>query len=214
MHHLHPLCPFISSGQAFWVKSIISNPSLKSKSKVIVNDNSQLKRLGTSKVTKITLNSDEIAFVVDTGSTNFYDYTYDAHKFITQSSKLYTKIDTNIYSINTIKDKDTTSLYVKGSGQLNFNGQSVFYQDILTGIVYDSGINPTYTFINNIIGYNHRFNIILKNTITDIQYNATNIDNELIRSINLLGQEVNDDYIGIIIEQYSDGSIKKLIRFY
>ena len=70
------------------------------------------------------------------------------------------------------------------------------------------------TFINNIIGYNHRFNIILKNTITDIQYNATNIDNELIRSINLLGQEVNDDYIGIIIEQYSDGSIKKLIRFY
>jgi len=135
-------------------------------------------------------------------------------KFITQSSKLYTKIDTNIYSINTIKDKDTTSLYVKGSGQLNFNGQSVFYQDILTGIVYDSGINPTYTFINNIIGYNHRFNIILKNTITDIQYNATNIDNELIRSINLLGQEVNDDYIGIIIEQYSDGSIKKLIRFY
>ena len=205
---------FISSGQAFWVKSIISNPSLKSKSKVIVNDNSQLKRLGTSKVTKITLNSDEIAFVVDTGSTNFYDYTYDAHKFITQSSKLYTKIDTNIYSINTIKDKDTTSLYVKGSGQLNFNGQSVFYQDILTGIVYDSGINPTYTFINNIIGYNHRFNIILKNTITDIQYNVTNIDNELIRSINLLGQEVNDDYIGIIIEQYSDGSIKKLIRFY
>jgi hypothetical protein len=47
------------------------------------------------------------------------------------------------------------------------------------------------------------------------KYNIVSIDNrdkEIIKRINLLGQEVDENYIGIIIIIYSDGSIKKVLK--
>ena len=77
----------------------------------------------------------------------------------------------------------------------------------------------TYSFVDNnpqpIINY-YRLTQVDFNGEYEI-FNTISIDNRenkrtLIKTINMMGQEVNENYKGIIISQYSDGSIEKGFR--
>ena len=77
----------------------------------------------------------------------------------------------------------------------------------------------TYSFVDNnpqpIINY-YRLTQVDFNGEYEI-FNTISIDNRenkrtLIKTINMMGQEVNENYKGIIISQYSDGSIEKGLR--
>lgn len=46
-----------------------------------------------------------------------------------------------------------------------------------------------------------------------LSFNNQQIINRIIKRYNQLGQEVNDDYIGLIFELYSDGTIHKTIKY-
>ena len=51
------------------------------------------------------------------------------------------------------------------------------------------------------------------NNASNIIETNNNLERELLRQINILGEEISNDYNGIIINIYNDGTISKKIQF-
>jgi hypothetical protein len=209
---------FIPPGQSFWIKATRPNPTLKSTSTVIANPSREIKKSdGHTGLVRINLGDDEIAFIVNPEATNEHDNLYDASKFICSNSRVYTKIDSTEYAINSIYDKDTTSMYILGDGVLNFDLTeltdlpTIFYQDVFSGIVYDASIDPYYAFTSSSSGFYHRFNLILPRNTTTINEIEQTINKIVKYKFTILGQRVSEHYVGIVVEIYEDGSIRKLM---
>jgi hypothetical protein len=203
----------ISSGQGFWVKSNKPNPALKSTRNVIVDQAMEL-RSSNSEVIRISLDNDEIALVINQDATSQYDTLYDSYKFLSDGSRLYSYLDSNIYSINSFSNKDTIPIWVKGDGVINFDlsefSSNVYYQDVNSGLLYDVSSNPNYSFFSSSGDYYHRFNVILSNILSVDEINLQ--DSYIIGRYNLMGQEINENYKGVIIEVYSNGK-RKILKF-
>jgi hypothetical protein len=208
---------FVPPGQSFWVKAIRPNPTLKSTSTVIANPSREIKKSdGQTGLVRISLGEDEIAFIVNSEASNNHDRLFDATKFICSNSRLYTEIDSIQYAINAIYNKDTTALYVSGDGVLNFDMielttlPTIFYEDVWTGIVYDASVDPYYAFVSTGPEFYHRFNLILPQTSTSINQQTISIASEVIHRHNILGQSVDEYYVGIIVEYFANGTRRKV----
>src|SRR5690606_7351895 len=78
-------------------------------------------------VLRITLGDDEIALRLEENSTRGFDSETDAMKMLSESSRLYSSIDSNDYSINATSIADQCiELRTSGSGTLTFSGISSF----------------------------------------------------------------------------------------
>lgn len=211
---------YISSGQGFWVRGNKNNTSLVSNRNVIVDNNLELLKQGTqsSGLIRLSLGDDEIAVSINSSATNSYDSIYDCMKFKTSGTRIYSQIDTTEYAINSIYDEDTIAIYVNGDGILSFDLnelgiiQDVFYEDLQSGFLYDANINPQYAFTSSSNGFYHRFNLIIPSLIFSVEEHNNNTVGKLLNRVNILGQPVNDDYEGIVIEYYSNGVVKKVFK--
>ena len=112
----------------------------------------------------------------------------------------YTEINNNYFTIERSTDgQNWDEIYTK-SGAGNSNNTLYYeYRDK----TFDKNINYYRLRQTDFDGTNESFNIV-------------SIDNrgnkEIIKTINILGQEVDETYKGIVIYLYSDGSSKKTIR--
>ncbi len=193
----------ISPGQGFWVKSRRNNPRLRSDRNVIVDDLTEIKSTNPNQIIRLSLNGDEIALVLNPNSTNLSDTLYDAVKFLTPNSTIYSKLDKE-YSINSFDSINLVPIWVKGEGTLEINLTeydtiiNLFLEDVVTGNIIPVTSNTDYYFLNTFLGFNHRFNILFDNptTIDEINYPIeVSVD-----GVDVLGRKVTKEYKGIKID--------------
>ena len=156
----------IASGQGFWVEASGSSPVLTCTQNVIINNNVSLKNSLPANLLRIYLGDDEIVLNVTSDATDIFDPTYDGKKFISETSRLYSfmESDTNLtYSINSF-DNSVTSvpLGTKGSGTLYFN--NTMYIGTYTVYLEDKLLD-TWTDVT---------------TITEYPFTSTGLDDEYI----------------------------------
>ena len=193
----------ISPGQGFWVKSRRNNPRLRSDRNVIVDDLTEIKSTNPNQIIRLSLNGDEIALVLNPNATNLSDTLYDAVKFLTPNSTIYSKLDKE-YSINSFDSINLVPIWVKGEGTLEINLTeydtiiNLFLEDVVTGNIIPVTSNTDYYFLNTFLGFNHRFNILFDNptTIDEINYPIeVSVDGG-----DVLGRKVTKEYKGIKID--------------
>ena len=193
----------ISPGQGFWVKSRRNNPRLRSDRNVIVDDLTEIKSTNPNQIIRLSLNGDEIALVLNPNATNLSDTLYDAVKFLTPNSTIYSKLDKE-YSINSFDSINSVPIWVKGEGTLEINLTeydtiiNLFLEDVVTGNIIPVTSNTDYYFLNTFLGFNHRFNILFDNptTIDEINYPIeVSVD-----GVDVLGRKVTKEYKGIKID--------------
>ncbi len=193
----------ISPGQGFWVKSRRNNPRLRSDRNVIVDDLTEIKSTNPNQIIRLSLNGDEIALVLNPNSTNLSDTLYDAVKFLTPNSTIYSKLDKE-YSINSFDSINLVPIWVKGEGTLEINLTeydtiiNLFLEDVITGNIIPVTSNTDYYFLNTFLDFNHRFNILFDNptTIDEINYPIeVSVD-----GVDVLGRKVTKEYKGIKID--------------
>lgn len=193
----------ISPGQGFWVKSRRNNPRLRSDRNVIVDDLTEIKSTNPNQIIRLSLNGDEIALVLNPNATNLSDTLYDAVKFLTPNSTIYSKLDKE-YSINSFDSINSVPIWVKGEGTLEINLTeydtiiNLFLEDVVTGNIIPLTSNTDYYFLNTFLGFNHRFNILFDNptTIDEINYPIeVSVD-----GVDVLGRKVTKEYKGIKID--------------
>lgn len=192
--------PLISSGQAFWVKGIKNNAKLKSKRNVIVDDITEIKSNRSNKIIRLKLNNDEIALVINSNATSTKDTLYDAVKFLTPSSTIYSKVDQK-YSINSFDNINNIPIWIRGEGvlEIDLSEYDTIANFVLEDIVNNCRIqisNSTdYYFINTSPEFIHRFNIIFDNVNS---VNEINYKKEFeINYIDALGRKTNKEHKGI-----------------
>ena len=193
----------ISPGQGFWVKSRRNNPRLRSDRSVIVDDLTEIKSTNPNQIIRLSLNGDEIALVLNPNATNLSDTLYDAVKFLTPNSTIYSKLDKE-YSINSFDSINSVPIWVKGEGTLEINLTeydtiiNLFLEDVVTGNIIPVTSNTDYYFLNTFLDFNHRFNILFDNptTIDEINYPIeVSVD-----GVDVLGRKVTKEYKGIKID--------------
>ena len=193
----------ISPGQGFWVKSRRNNPRLRSDRNVIVDDLTEIKSTNPNQIIRLSLNGDEIALVLNPNATNLSDTLYDAVKFLTPNSTIYSKLDKE-YSINSFDSINLVPIWVKGEGTLEINLTeydtiiNLFLEDVVTGNIIPVTSNTDYYFLNTFLGFNHLFNILFDNptTIDEINYPIeVSVD-----GVDVLGRKVTKEYKGIKID--------------
>ncbi len=193
----------ISPGQGFWVKSRRNNPRLRSDRSVIVDDITEIKSTNPNQIIRLSLNGDEIALVLNPNATNLSDTLYDAVKFLTPNSTIYSKLDKE-YSINSFDSINSVPIWVKGEGTLEINLTeydtiiNLFLEDVVTGNIIPITNNTDYYFLNTFLDFNHRFNILFDNPITIDEINypiEVSVD-----GVDVLGRKVTKEYKGIKID--------------
>jgi len=193
----------ISSGQGFWVKARRNNPRLRSDRSVIVDDLTEIKSTNPNQIIRLSLNGDEIALVLNPNATNLSDTLYDAVKFLTPNSTIYSKLDKE-YSINSFDSINSVPIWVRGEGTLEINLTeydtiiNLFLEDVVTGNIIPITNNTDYYFLNTSLDFNHRFNILFDNptTIDEINYPIeVSVD-----GVDVLGRKVTKEYKGIKID--------------
>ena len=193
----------ISSGQGFWVKSRRNNPRLRSDRSIIVDDLTEIKSTNPNQIIRLSLNGDEIALVLNPNATNLSDTLYDAVKFLTPNSTIYSKLDKE-YSINSFDSINSVPIWVKDEGTLEINLTeydtiiNLFLEDVVTGSIIPITNNTDYYFLNTFLDFNHRFNILFDNptTIDEINYPIeVSVD-----GVDVLGRKVTKEYKGIKID--------------
>ena len=142
----------ISSGQGFWVKARRNNPRLRSRRDILTNTNSEIKSINQNQIIRLTLNGDEIALVINPNATTSSDTLYDAIKFITANSTIYSELDEK-YAINTFDDISSVPMWVKGEGTLEINLDefdtiiNLMLEDVVTGDIIPINNTTDYYFI-------------------------------------------------------------------
>lgn len=193
----------ISSGQGFWVKARRNNPRLRSNRDVLTNSNSEIKSINQNQTIRLTLNGDEIALVINPNSTINNDTLYDAIKFTTENSTIYSELDEK-YSINAFDSIGSIPIWVKGEGTLEINlaeydtTVNLILEDIVTGNLISLTGSTDYYFMNTFIDFTHRFNILFS-SITSI--NEMKYPREIeLEGVDILGRKVTKEYKGIKIK--------------
>jgi len=188
----------ISSGQGFWVKARRNNPRLRSGRDVLTNTNSEIKSINQNQIIRLTLNGDEIALVINPNATTSSDTLYDAIKFITTNSTIYSELDEK-YAINTFDDISSTPIWVKGEGTLEINLAefdtiiNLMLEDVVTGDIIPINNTTDYYFINTSSGFIHRFNVLFSNVTNILQYEHINRESNSTESIDILGRKVTTE---------------------
>lgn len=193
----------ISSGQGFWVKARRNNPRLRSNRDVLTNTNSEIKSTNENQIIRLTLNDDEIALVLNPNATTSSDTLYDAIKFITANSTIYSELDEK-YAINAFDDISSVPIWVKGEGTLEINlaeydtTVNLILEDVITGDLISLTSNTDYYFINTFIDFTHRFNILFSSitSINELDY-PRHIE---VEGVDVLGRKVHKEYKGIRIK--------------
>ena len=193
----------ISSGQGFWVKARRNNPRLRSNRDVLTNTNSEIKSTNENQIIRLTLNDDEIALVLNPNATTSSDTLYDAIKFITANSTIYSELDEK-YAINSFDDISSVPIWVKGEGTLEINlaeydtTVNLILEDVITGDLISLTSNTDYYFINTFIDFTHRFNILFSSitSINELDY-PRHIE---VEGVDVLGRKVHKEYKGIRIK--------------
>ena len=193
----------ISSGQGFWVKARRNNPRLRSNRDALTNTNSEIKSTNQNQIVRLTLNGDEIALVINPNATTSSDTLYDAIKFITANSTIYSELDEK-YAINTFDDISSVPMWVKGEGTLEINLDefdtiiNLMLEDVVTGDIIPINNTTDYYFINTSSGFIHRFNILFSSiaSINELNYSRP-IETE---GVDILGRKVTKEYKGVKIE--------------
>ena len=193
----------ISSGQGFWVKARRNNPRLISNRDVIVDDLTEIKSTNHNQIIRLSLNGDEIALVINPNSTINNDTLYDAIKFTTENSTIYSELDEK-YSINVFDSIGSIPIWVKGEGTLEINLSeydttvNLILEDIVTGNLISLTGSTDYYFMNTFIDFTHRFNILFS-SITSI--NEMKYPREIeLEGVDILGRKVTKEYKGIKIK--------------
>lgn len=214
----------ISTSQGFYVKARGTSPILRSSQSVIVDNNTNLLKTTNllENVLRINFKDDEIVIRENDLADESFNSDFDAYKFI-DNAKIYSKNygDTTMYSINSVGlTTPSIPIYVKGGGTLYFTGIStwepqydLYLEDILLNTFTSLNSITSYTFTEPInVVLTNRFRVHFNNPlITNIIDNDNKKRVTLIKTLNILGQEVGDEYNGIRVEIYSDGStIKKI----
>jgi len=188
----------ISSGQGFWVKARRNNPRLRSRRDVLTNTNSEIKSLNQNQIIRLTLNGDEIALVINPNATTSSDTLYDAIKFITTNSTIYSELDEK-YAINAFDDISSVPMWVKGEGTLEINLAefdttiNLMLEDVVTGDITPINNTTDYYFINTSPGFTHRFNLLFINVTNILQYEHINRESNSTESIDILGRKVTKE---------------------
>ena len=191
----------ISSGQGFWVKARRNNPRLRSGRDVLTNTNSEIKSI--NQIIRLTLNGDEIALVINPNATTSNDTLYDAIKFITANSTIYSELDEK-YAINTFDDISSVPIWISGEGTLEIDLTeydttiNLMLEDVITGDIISLTTNTDYYFINTFVGFTHRFNILFSSitSISELNY-PRHIE---VEGVDVLGRKVHKEYKGIRIK--------------
>jgi hypothetical protein len=188
----------ISSGQGFWIKARRNNPRLRSRRDVLTNTNSEIKSINQNQIIRLTLNGDEIALVINPNATTSSDTLYDAIKFITTNSTIYSELDEK-YAINTFNDIGSIPIWVKGEGTLEINLAeydtiiNLMLEDVVTGDITPINNTTDYYFINTSPGFTHRFNVLFSNVTNILQYEHINRESNSTESIDILGRKVTTE---------------------
>jgi hypothetical protein len=195
--------PLIAPGQGFWVKGVKNNPRLESDRRVIVDDLVEIKSTNQNQIVRLCLNDDEIALVLNPNATPLNDTLYDASKFFTSNSTIYSELD-EMYSINAFDSIGGVPIWVKGEGTLEINlaeydtTVNLILEDIITGDLIPLTTSTDYYFMNTFIGFTHRFNILFS-SITSI--NEMEYQQEIeVEGVDILGRKVTKEYKGIKIK--------------
>ena len=195
--------PLIAPGQGFWVKGVKNNPRLESDRRVIVDDLVEIKSTNQNQIVRLCLNDDEIALVLNPNATPLNDTLYDASKFFTSNSTIYSELD-EMYSINVFDSIGGVPIWVKGEGTLEINlaeydtTVNLILEDIITGDLIPLTTSTDYYFMNTFIGFTHRFNILFS-SITSI--NEMEYQQEIeVEGVDILGRKVTKEYKGIKIK--------------
>ena len=166
---------YIAPGQAFFVESNAAGPAVTSNRNTIVDNYIGLKRTTIPDVLFLWLNDDQIAISLNDDATNDFDGMYDAKKQLSDLAYLYTRLNQENYSINTLKNEEVIlPLFVKGGGKLTFSGAQLFndYDVLLEDKQKDTLINmkevESYDFTTDKTNFMHRFNIIFKKSILSL----------------------------------------------
>jgi len=216
---------YISPYQGFFVLTSNNVASLSAPKSVIVNNSSNLLKPSADPLPPnslmISTGRDEMIVSMDSSATDLYDQDYDALLPDT-SNYLYSLDNTNKYIVNVVehKDYDTINISVKNSGTLIFTGINTFTSHRLylldTQSQISSQISEGYTYTFAVSGINEsRFKIVFEPFLLNNIQSQTLLKpkRKLIRSIDILGRDVNSDYKGLIINQYDDGtSDRKVIQ--
>ena len=179
---------YIPSMQGFWVQANGNNPKLQVDNNALVNNSrSLLKTKSTTDtvnyVLRLKLNNDEIAIRLDSNSTSELDSLTDARKFLTDSSKIYSCINSSFgsddYAVNSVKDSSNIiPIKIKGSGILNFSGINTFFgqyaiylKDLVNNQYLSISEGMQYVFSDtSTITFNKRFEIhFIKNSVVGIK---------------------------------------------
>ena len=165
----------VPSGEAIWVQTIGTAPSLVVTKTALVDDSEPMMKKSNidSNSLRVKLNGDDIIVRVKNGTEGF-DYDLDAFKM--GEGFLKTKdSEGNEYSINTLPNKQQTiSLWTRGSGTLQFelndlqNSWKIYLEDLYLNETQLLG--DDYTFTSNTPQYEHRFNIIFTKKPLQVQY--------------------------------------------
>ena len=190
--------PLISPGQGFWVKSRRNGTRLRSRRGVIVDDIAEIKSINQNQIIRLILNGDEIALVINPNATTSSDTLYDAIKFITTNSTIYSELDEK-YAINTFDDISSVPMWVKGEGTLEINLTefdttiNLMLEDVVTGDIIPINSTTDYYFINISPGFTHRFNLLFINVTNILQYEHINRESNSTESIDILGRKVTKE---------------------
>lgn len=193
----------ISSGQGFWIKGTKSNVQLKSDRRVIVDDLVEIKSNNLNKIIRLSLEGDEIALVLNSDANLFFDTLYDAIKFKTYNSTLYSKLDKE-YSINSFDSINSVPIWVKGDGYLHVdlndydNSVSIFLEDIVSGNIISLNNNCSYYFTNTSTAFTHRFNVIFDIITSNNEIEYTK--NLRLKNIDIIGRETNKNHPAISVK--------------
>lgn len=176
---------YLSSYQAFYIRTVGNSPSLLSNSSVLVNNNASFYRLNTLNLNTlyIKLDNDEIAVLMDSIYSVPNDPIKEGLLLVGDSTRLSSHFpnDNIQYAILSIKDSaQTIPLQTKKSGTLYFNGASSFNNYTL--YLKDKTLNTlnqitdgyTYSFSESQTNFIDRFEITFFNNISTNQNNYSN----------------------------------------
>lgn len=213
---------YVSSHQGFWVLTSNNSAALSAPKSVLVDNSSTL--LKTTNILPpnslmISTNRDEMIISMDSLATDYYDQDYDALLPDT-SNYLYSLNNIDKYIVNVVEYKtiDTIDISVKNidtvtfTGIINFPNHDIYLIDIqnnTTTQIYE-GFNQSFS----VNGINEtRFKVVFKPALLSgiKEQSIFKGKRKLVKTIDILGREVNQDYDGLIINVYDDGSAEKKI---
>lgn len=214
---------YISPFQGFYVHANVTSPVLSCTNTVINSGKEALYKTTNplDNVLRIEFKDDEIVVRANDLASDKFDGDLDAYKF--DGGTIYSKLDSTMYSINSVNDStETIPLYTIGGGTFNFSDMQtwesqydLYLEDITLGTMTSLNSITSYTFVeSNVFTFIHRFNIHLNGGIplSNEEYEKPLMDKTIIKITNFIGQEVDEHEKGFVVYFYDDGSYQKFFK--